>query len=354
MKHEPVDLAAGRLGAVWSGGAEEDPSGSRRSDTYGFSRLGITRRPQSPSPASEPAEPPSSAPVARRDPVRADGEKAAPPAPPVASTTGRRRPAIIDLLGMLTGKSDASPKTKRLVRFGGAVLAGSVLLTLLSLFWPSRQVDHRPLAATVQAAVAQPARVKPPAPAKIDSAEPSQDQRGDLPPSIAAAVHSQPVRSLAPTEKALWAWLGNLVPERRAAPPSDPPLAFAKPARATDVVAAASAVVASAKVVRPPAPAAADPEVAPDLSGQEVTPPISPDSNAWLPMPQILLTGTVHGLGPKPIAMINGRLVKLGQSYKGARIVQVGDAWIQVEFQGRRRRIGLAVSGRSESTTQKQ
>lgn len=355
MKHEPVDLAAGRLGSVLAGEPDGDLAGPRRHANYSFSRLGITKDSQSPSPGSEPGEPPS--------PAGAEDKKTALPVQDPAPTPRQQERSTIDPRGLLTGKSDASPKTKRLL-LGATVLAGALLLTLLLLFWPTRQANQRPPAPPVQAA--QRLEAKHPAPAKVDPAETLQEARGALPQRIPAVAQRSaqaaesaeqpwPVRSLMPMRKALWAWLADLVPERRPATPLNPSTAPDHPRRATNGTAEASSTTASAEVVRRPEPATGDPENAPGLSGQEIAASVSRDANSLTPLPQIRLTGTMHGLGPQPIAMINGRLIKLGQSYKGVRIVRIGDSWVEVEFQGRRRRIGLATtSSGSEATAQKQ
>ena len=106
---------------------------------------------------------------------------------------------------------------------------------------------------------------------------------------------------------------------------------------------------AAANVVRPPEAATENPEDAPATSGQEILASVRQDPNDQTPLPNIRLTGTVRGLGPHPLAVIDGRLYKLGQSYKGARIVRIGNFSIEVEFHGRRRLIGFATSIAAEA-----
>jgi hypothetical protein len=104
------------------------------------------------------------------------------------------------------------------------------------------------------------------------------------------------------------------------APPSVRPVAVIVPSAVPSAVPAAPSAVA-------PAPSAVPPSSAPAAMA---TPAAAAASE-----PALTLQAISERDG-RPLAMINDRMLREGDQIDGARIVKIGDTFVEVEYQGRR------------------
>jgi general secretion pathway protein B len=133
--------------------------------------------------------------------------------------------------------------------------------------------------------------------------------------------------------------LPTAAPERAAAPTGPPSV---PPSRELDLPPAEPSPAALAS--REPA---ASGEVAEDVIGEaedegaEPSPPIeaAPDESV-APQPEFRLTAISTRDG-QPIALLNDRLVREGDSFGGVRILRIGATEVEIEVDGERRTIGF-------------
>lgn len=199
---------------------------------------------------------------------------------------------ILDALKKLDREKDA--------RDPGVVVVGSVP-------WGARQPSRRPLAVAGLAALLlavlagawwalRPTpRTTPPPPAVPPAPVPTT-----VAPTFQVPVPAQP-RTASPPEAAA----------RDAAPPERPP-------------------VLAPQLAAPPASASAAPaEVAPgDAPGSAAGVPTSPDE---------LVLQAISEREGRPVALVNDRLVREGDSFDGVTVVRIGASEVEVEVRGRRR-----------------
>jgi len=57
--------------------------------------------------------------------------------------------------------------------------------------------------------------------------------------------------------------------------------------------------------------------------------------------PEIRLTGVVRGLGSRAVAIIDGHFIPEGNTYKGSRVVRIGNFSVEMEYQGQHYLIGF-------------
>lgn len=111
----------------------------------------------------------------------------------------------------------------------------------------------------------------------------------------------------------------------------------AQPA-ATAPTAAATPAAAGARAPLPPpiwdAPAATRPAVA----RAATPPPAGPEAAA---PPAVLRLEAISVQDGEPVAVINGRLVRKGESVDGALVTWIGADAVEVEVEGRRRTLGF-------------
>jgi hypothetical protein len=201
---------------------------------------------------------------------------------------------ILDALKKLDREKDA--------REAGVVVVGSVP-------WGARQPSRRPLAVGGLAAVllavlggawwalrptsgpSRPAPAVPPA----------------VPTTVAPTSPVAPVRPPAPPPTT--SPLPSEAPD--AAPPERPPLLAPAPAR-------------------PPAPATAAPaEVVPGKASAPAT--------FGARSPDELVLQAISERDGSPVALVNDRLVREGDSFDGVTVVRIGASEVEVEVRGRRR-----------------
>lgn len=209
---------------------------------------------------------------------------------------------------VVTGASDwarAEPRAGRALAWGVGLLASAGALFFL---WQGR---------TAHAPSAPP---NPPA-----AASPGTASAGDSPADATAGAPSTPLRREMPRSSAASAAL----PDAPRARPT-PPQASAPPA---------TTAVADAGEPAPPATTVAD-------AGELETADAAPDAvppRATEPAParaEIELQAITQRDG-RPIAIVNGRLVREGDSFDGIRVLRIGAAEIEVEVKGQRRTIGF-------------
>lgn len=201
---------------------------------------------------------------------------------------------------VVTGASDwarSEPRAGRALLWGLGALAVAGVAFLL---WPGGTA-HAPVPPK-----------RPPA-AAISGAAPG----GDLP---TARTASAPPRRAAPRSSAADAALPDLSGARPAAR-STPTPASAAPATAAPTTGTADAA--------PPETAEAPPESGP------------PSATEPRPARAEIELQAITQRDGRPIAIVNGRLVREGDSFDGIRVLRIGAAEIEVEVKGQRRTIGF-------------
>ena len=91
-------------------------------------------------------------------------------------------------------------------------------------------------------------------------------------------------------------------------------------------------VEATEQPAKPPAPAAA---VAPAPA-----PKPEPASTSEIKWPELTFSGSAAG-GNQILAIINGRMLSIGDQIKGATVLQIGKNEVLVEFEGEKRILGV-------------
>jgi hypothetical protein len=150
----------------------------------------------------------------------------------------------------------------------------------------------------------------------VVAAEGSPDgRRAALAGALAAAVVLVPLTFWVTT---------RLAPAPEPSPATAPPLAAAAPG---SLEAAPSPPIAASAAPTRAAPPASPPASPPATSG----PPSAPASAA----PAWVLQAIAQRDG-RPVALINDRLVREGDSLNGARVVRIGSSEVELEVAGRR------------------
>ncbi|MHC4715596.1 MAG: hypothetical protein ACYS5V_01385 [Planctomycetota bacterium] len=320
MSQDKDNLAAGRLGTPSSKGGKRSRRRGGRPSNYGVGRLGIISSDQD---EPSPVEPP------KPEPPKPEPSKPEPPKQKASSVSAEQMARIFDGEPEVTQHPSSTRRSdgsyyelpfgrRRSERDGGrkrallvAALGAMLAILLIVGFWASRGDDAAPEAAradqapTVRQVPAPPARPTHPdtrhlaaRPRRPDRPRPDRDP-GKLwiPPPPAETDPSRPSNA-------------HRIP---------PEVARRRPAPARDAWPTAPAN-------RPAAPTVVTP------TGIEVN-------------------CIMRGFG-KPAAIINNRLVEVGETIEGAKLVSVGEFAVEVELKGKRFQIGVTSSGAPPSAPQ--
>ena len=94
-------------------------------------------------------------------------------------------------------------------------------------------------------------------------------------------------------------------------------------------------------LVRPLAAASGPPTRRSDRSTDAAGPPAPPDGAAAAartrPAPDDLRLNAISQRDGQPVALVNDRLVREGDSFDGVRVLRIGEAEVEVEVRGQRR-----------------
>ncbi len=314
MKPKDLNLVAGRLGRPSASQSPESPRG--HGSTYGVRRLGIVlSQPEEPAGPLETLQPEAFiVPPEAVAPAATDDALYSPPPEPAATTE-----AYYD------SDDDAFEARRKkmlvLIGSGGAALVGCVLLVL----WLCAGGASSPQAATAVEETALPPKplVSPPAPA------PRSTGSNPPAPALAARRTDPPRRSATPSRAVQHA--RRLAARSTLRPPRPAPKTSPAPVRRR----------------RPPPPEPArrvtpPPKKKPVVVAKPPDPPPPAPVDEPVSLPEgIELSCIMSGLRGR-IAIISNRAMRVGKSFKGVKVVKIGDFSVEVEYKGKPFNLGIA------------
>lgn len=338
MKSKSPDLAAGRLGTPFPAGQDPDDKAARKNH-YGAQRLGIaSETPEEPAAAAQgesPRRPEASAPQAdtsaKTDVTVALREMLAKAPPPQAATRQ----------GVYAPPAVASPalalwhRRKRVIL---AALGGAMAIGLVVLLWAGfsgNGTSPRSASAAVETPQRPPQRT--PVGAGRDRQEPTADA-GSEPAEDPAGQPASP-RQLPPPGEPDPLGAAQAPPSPPAgpdAPTARPPSASAGAVRA--LLGSLRRLMKAAAESRPP-PAPEPPE--PPVATRPSAPARKAVSAFGVCPPGIVLSCIMRGPAG-PVAIINNRTVKVGQTVNDAKVIRIEQFAVELELKGRRFMIGVA------------